>query len=592
MLLSLVAGLLLSPAPDTLQAVTVVADRGVVVSRTDTVQLRSTLDVAGTLQLFPGLYVGDYGYGAGLKSVSLRGFGSAHTAIYVDGVRVGNVQSGQNDLGMLGFENFSTAVVDYAQNSISFHTARPQFTGRPVAGRVQLYGGSFGTWLPYGRVDFRLGDKVSLSANLGANITKGDYPLADGSRRANNDLRQIRGGLDAWGTMYRGEWHAKAYIHDADRGTPGSLSWPSSDRQRDKNYLVQGLVRKQFTDFYELRASAKGSYDGLYYQSEFGDSDYRQTEFQLNTAHQFRIFSWWSVSLAADVQWDGLDGNMYRESRTGTVIAAATAFRTPRFKADLALEYDGCFEKSGKSWNCFSPSADLRFTVVKGLDIVAFGRRAYRVPTFNELYYPGYGNPELKPEDAWLADLGLDWTGVYGAWTLKAKADGFYNHLTNKIISAPSEDPYVWLPYNIGKVQAYGADVLLGFSYAAGDWKTGFSARYGYQEALDKTPDSYTFGQQIPYVARHTLVLSADGAWRGWSLGLLFNFRSGRRDGTGEMPDWHTLDLTAGKDFRFGEGLVLGLKFIARNLTDCRYDIVRDYPMPGRSFLGGVEFKF
>ena len=109
MLLSLLAGLFLMPAADTLQAVTVVADRGVVVSRTDTVSL-SQYDVAGSLMQVPGLYVGDYGFGAGLKSASLRGLGSAHTAIYVDGIRVGNVQSGQNDLGMLGFENFSTGL--------------------------------------------------------------------------------------------------------------------------------------------------------------------------------------------------------------------------------------------------------------------------------------------------------------------------------------------------------------------------------------------------------------------------------------------------------------------------------------------------
>ena len=592
MFLSLLAGLLAAPTVDTLQAVTIVADRGVVVSRTDTVLVSSTLDAAGTLMLVPGLYVGDYGYAAGLKSVSLRGLGSAHTAIYVDGVRVGNVQSGQNDLGMLGIENFGSTVVDYAQNSISFNTARPVFAGRPVAGRIRLNAGSFGTWQPYGRVDFRLSDRVSLSANLAGNVSEGDYPLEDGSKRANNDIKQIRGGADAWGLLDRGDWHAKLYFNKAGRGTPGSLSWPSTDRQNDRNYLAQGTLRKQFTDDYELRASVKGSYDDLSYKSEWGDSDYKQTELQVNTAQKYRLQPWWSVSLAADLQWDGLKGSVYEESRTGVVVAAATAFRTDRFKADLALEYGGVFEKDGGSWNSFSPSADLRLTLTEGLYLVAFARRAYRVPTFNELYYPGYGNTELKPEDAWLTDIGLDWVRSFGSWTLKARADGFHNHLTNKIISAPSEDPMVWLPYNVGKVKAYGADLLAGVEYAFDDWKAGFSARYGWQKALDKTPDSYTFDQQIPYVARHTLVLTADAGWKGWALGAIFNLRRGRRDGTGEMPDWNTLDLTAGKEFSIGDGMTLGLKAAARNLLDCRYDIIRDYPMPGRSFLGGIEFRF
>ncbi len=584
MLLSLIAGLMLVPAQDTLQAVTVVADRGVVVSRTDTVSINSTLDAASALMQVPGLYVGDYGYASGLKSVSLRGFGSAHTAIYVDGVRVGNVESGQSDLGMLGIENFGTAVVDYAQNSISFNTAKPVFAGRPVAGRLRLGAGSFGTWLPYGRVDFRVSDAVSMSANIAGNMSRGE--------RDNSDIKQVRGGADAWGVISGGEWHAKLYANGAERGTPGSLSWPSTDRQSDRNYLAQGTFRKQITEDYEIRVSAKGSYDGLSYKSEWGDSDYRQTELQLNTAQKWRLQPWWTVSFAADLAWDGLKGNVYNESRTGAVFAAATAIRLPRLKADLALEYDGTFEKSGGRWNSLSPSADLRFTLVQGIDLVAFGRRAYRVPTFNELYYPGYGNPDLKPEDAWLSDLGLDFCRVYGSWTVKARADGFYNYLTNKIISAPSEDPMVWLPYNVGKVEALGADILAGLDWASGDWNAGFCARYGFQKALDKTPDSYTLGEQIPYVARHTLVLSADASWKGWALGAVFNLRSGRRDGTGEMPSWNTLDVTAGKEFNLGGGMVLGLNAIARNLTGCSYEIIRDYPMPGRNFLCAVQLRW
>ena len=106
----LAAGLQLSARPDTLKAVTVVADRGVVVSRTDTLTVHPSQDVSSTLQQLPGLYVGDYGSLAGLKSVSLRGFGSPHTAIYIDGIRVANIQSGQNDLGMLDLPSVEAVV--------------------------------------------------------------------------------------------------------------------------------------------------------------------------------------------------------------------------------------------------------------------------------------------------------------------------------------------------------------------------------------------------------------------------------------------------------------------------------------------------
>ena len=117
------AGLLLSGLPsdsheslsDSLHAVTITADKGVTVSRADTLKPANSFSVSDVLLQNSGFQVGDNGGFAGLKTVSLRGLGSAHTAIYIDGVRVGNVQSGQNDLGMIGTENLADVVVDYAQ---------------------------------------------------------------------------------------------------------------------------------------------------------------------------------------------------------------------------------------------------------------------------------------------------------------------------------------------------------------------------------------------------------------------------------------------------------------------------------------------
>ena len=590
----MLAGLLVAETPDTLSAVTVVADRGVVVSRTDTVTVSSSFDAADALQSFPGLYVGDYGGLTGLKSVSLRGLGSAHTAIYVDGIRVGNVQSGQTDLGVLDLASFDNAVIDYAQNSVSFHTARPVFGDRSVAGKVRFRGGSFGTWEPYARLDFRLSPKLSLSAHGSGVFTDGDFPYDGDTKRANNDLKQLRGGVDLFGVMDRGDWQAKVWYNDADRGTPGSLSWLSEDRQKDRNAWAQGMVRKAFSDLYSLQASAKYAYDDMKYLSAWGDSRYEQREFQLNTSHKFQLNEWWSASLAADVQHDRLEATGFSATRTGVVSAAAMAFVLPWMRADVALEYDGAFDKDGLSRNAFSPSADVRVRIAPGLDAVGFARRSYRIPTFNELYYPGYGNADLKPEDAWLTDLGLEYnTALSGKWTLKAKVDGFWNNLTDKIISAPTEsDPSIWLPYNVGKVLAKGSDLAAGLTYDDGIWTAGLQARYGFQSALDKTPDSYSYDQQIPYVAKHTVSLAGKAGWQGWLLSAVWNLRSQRRDATGEMPDWNTLDLTLAKPVQLRGCGPLTLSVTARNLTDCRYEVVRGYPMPGRAFYATVEFAF
>ncbi len=592
--ISVVAGLLVAETPDTLQAVTVVADRGVVVSRTDTVQISNSISITDAFASIPGLYVADYGGPAGAKNISLRGLGSPHAVIYVDGIRVGNIQSGQADLGMLDLGTCGGIVIDYAQNSISFNTARPVFGERPVSGKISFRGGSFGTYEPSGRLDFKLSDKVSLSATAGGVFSKGDFPLSDGSRRLNNDVRQVRTGLDSRGITDGGDWHAKAYLNSMQRGTPGTMEWPSTDRQKDRNAFLQGLVRERFSPIYTLHASAKLSFDDMEYQSLWGNNFYRQAEVQLNSAHRFNICRWLEASLAADFCWDGLDADLYDAARTSVFTTVSAAFHPGRFSADIALEYAGTFDKGGQRRNILSPSMDIRWNASDGFDLTAFARRAYRTPTFNELYYPGYGNPELKAEDAWLTGLGMEFKCTFGRnWHFQTKADGFFNYLKDKIISAPTaEDPNIWLPFNVGVAQMAGTDIRASVNYAGNVLKSGISVRYSYQSSIDKTPGSHTFGQQIPFISRHTVVFGANVSCKGWSAVINWNWRGGRYDSTGRMPDYDTLDLTVGKGIKLPKGLALEFKFIARNLTDCRYELAGGYPMPGRSFYGEMDFKF
>ena len=584
----------LEPVTDTLHSVTVTVDKGVVISRKDTLSAANSFSVSDVLLRSPGLHVGDNGGYAGLKTVSLRGMGSAHTSVYLDGVRVGNVQSGQNDLGMINTEDIALTVVDYAQNSIMFNTARPEFGKLPVAGKVRFSAGSFGTYLPSARLDFRLTDRLSLSANSSGVFSKGNFRYGDGLTRSNNDISQIRSGVDLFGNTDYGDYHVKAYFNKSDRGTPGSVAWPSDDRQEDWNAFVQGRMTHRFSSFYMMDLSLKGSYDDIFYSSLYGDSRYGQTEVQLNSAHTFRLNESWKLSMAADLQWDRLASSNYDASRIGFLTAIAAAYVSDRFAADIALEYNAAYDLGAGRRNAISPSADLKYTVFNGLDIIAFARRAYRIPVFNELYYVGYGNPDLKPEDAWMTDLGADFSRkLSSSWTVNVRLDGFCNWLTDKITSAPSpDDPNIWAPYNIGRVLSAGADAVAGMSYTAGQWHCGAEGKYTFQSATDRTPDSYSFGQQIPYIARHVIQINMELRWKGWNMSPRWQWRGGRTDGTGALDDWNTIDLDLSKTFILRGHSALVLKVSAKNLADNHYELVSGYPMPGRNFIGGVEFKF
>ena len=605
---------------DTLNAVTIMADRGAAVSRTDTVLVGNSSSITETLSCIPGIQISDNGGAAGLKTLSLRGLGCQSTAIYLDGVKVSNVQSGQPDLGIIDLAGCASAVVDYARNSISFTTAKPVFRdGARTAGAVRLHGGSFGTFEPAARLDFKLGRGVTISASASGTVCSGDFPYTAGDnsgKRENNDINRIRGGIDLRGMIEDGDWHAKAYCNSAERGTPGSIDWPSSDRQHDLNTFAQALVRKHISPRWSTSAILKAAHDELLYESEWGDSRYSQDEFHVNSSHKYTIRRWIELAGTADCRWNSLKSSGYDASRAEMCLAGAAVLHSRSASAKMTLDCSSIADRTDgqktRVRTTFSPAADIRWSLLKGLDISAFGRRAYRTPTFNELYYPGFGNPGLKPEDAWLGDIGIAYAtssagkkspgtrfgGTAAAWSFTAKADAFFNSLKNKIISAPTEtDPGIWLPYNVGIVRMAGTDLQAGIRRHP---RSGHGAdaslflRYSFQDARDCTSDSAggrTSGTPLPFIARHSLCASADCSIKNWRAAMGWNMRKGRFDAAGRIPDYSTLDLDAVRNVALKGGGTLALKLIARNITDCRYELASGYPMPGRAFYCGIDFK-
>ena len=137
-----------------------------------------------------------------------------------------------------------------------------------------------------------------------------------------------------------------------------------------------------------------------------------------------------------------------------------------------------------------------------------------------------------------------------------------------------------------------GLDIVAGSYYESGDWGASIDFRYSYMSAIDRTPDSYSFGQQIPYLAKHTVTADLKAIWKGYVLNPVWIMKSGRTDGAGSLADWNTLDISLSKRFILGKSLSLGVNLSAKNLLNCRYELVSGYPMPGRSFLGGIEVGF
>ena len=145
-------------------------------------------NMADAVRRFAGTDVRDYGGTGGLKTVSVRNMGAAHTAISYDGVAVSNCQAGQIDIGRFSLDNVESLSLSVGQNEdmlqsarlyasagvLNIETSRPEFLeDRKWQLLFQVKGGSFGLVNPYFRYGQQLGEKTVLSVD-------GDYLRSDG----------------------------------------------------------------------------------------------------------------------------------------------------------------------------------------------------------------------------------------------------------------------------------------------------------------------------------------------------------------------------------------------------------------------------
>mgnify|MGYP006391848929 CR=1 FL=1 len=174
---------------------------------------------------------------------------------------------------------------------------------------------------------------------------------------------------------------------------PGSVSWPSDDRQRDRNAFIQGRMTNRFSHIYTLNLSLKGAYDDIFYTSTYGDSRYGQTEIQINSSHSFQLKRWWKFSVAADVHWDGLVSDNYDARRLSTFAALASSFVAA---VTCSILRALCKEplRTGRILNINVP--DLPLDQIKGIRVTRCGTRhpadqviPQQDPRGNTLYWIG-----------------------------------------------------------------------------------------------------------------------------------------------------------------------------------------------------------
>lgn len=600
----------------------------------------NTHSVADALRYFSGIQLKDYGGVGGIKTVNIRSMGTHHLGISYDGIQLGNAQNGQIDLGQFSLDNVEEITLYNGQKSAIFQPASDFGHAGAIYIRTKepenthlkfktQYGSSdmfrFSTlW------EQKLSETLSSSVSAGFLTASGKYKFRYERRypngetawdttavRQNGDIHAERIEANLFGRLYQGSWQVKGYLYNSARGIPGAIVnnvWRRGERQQDLNTFVQVAFDKNIGDGFSTRWLAKYAYYNTHYVNKDTtqlpvDNRYKQQEVYLSTANVLELLPNWSASLSYDFKWNKLNADTYNfafPTRISNLVSLATAIDYKHLKAQGSILATFINDKthrrgefigmdSNNSLTKFTPALFVNIYPFRGtfFSLRAYVKKSFRMPTFNDLYYTDMGNANLVPESALQYDAGFALNKHFEKGIVRHAEmhfDAYYNTVHDKIVAYPKGQQFRWTMLNLGKVHIKGIDVEAEADFQIGkDLVATARAQYTYQDARDVTdPDDSYYKHQIPYIPWHSGSAILGLSYKNWDLNYSFIYAGERYDEQeniiyNHMEPWYTSDLSLRYQFLLHHTKCI-VQADVNNVLDQDYEVIVNYPMPGRNY--------
>ncbi|MFI8558440.1 TonB-dependent receptor plug domain-containing protein [Pseudomonas putida] len=380
-----------------------------VFTRDDIDRLQPT-SVTDLLTRVPGVQVAPTGGRGSLPGIFIRGTKAAQSLVLVDGVRIANATSGDSGLQFLDVDQIERVEVlrgsrsalygsDAIGGVIQIFTRRA--SGAGLHPRLRLAAGSNHTWQRSLGVS---GNDGATRFNLGASLDE-------------------TAGIDATGLSF-----ASDNDHDAYRNQSLNLSLSHTFGERFEAglNLLDSRGRSEYDEprglspqepYSDFSVSSVGMYfdaqltEGWNTRFEMAHSENRDdsqdklgdTSFPFST---YRDQVTWQNTLALDERNSLiLGGDWYEDrvhastaftetSRWNRALFAQHRFQGEYFSTELGIRHD----QNQQYGDTTTWSSTLTVPIDPANDVLFSYSEGFRAPTFNDLYFPDYNNPTLKPE--------------------------------------------------------------------------------------------------------------------------------------------------------------------------------------------------
>lgn len=230
----------------------------------------------------------------------------------------------------------------------------------------------------------------------------------------------------------------------------------------------------------------------------------------------------------------------------------------------------------------FTPALMLEYKTISTesslLNISAGISKSFRIPTFNDRYWGIQGNPDLKSEEGFNLEAGVNYLHQGAKGHFKTRLGFFYMDVNNWIQWRPG---YVeWEPQNVDRVISKGIEFHADGAVRFGNLETEAGINYTWNPVTNK----YT-GKQLIYAPEHMGNIYAELINRSISFGIDGNLTGKRtHNAVGHTLPTHFLtNLSAGYRLRYNKN-TYNISIQALNIFDTDYQNEAYYAMPGRSF--------
>jgi vitamin B12 transporter len=531
-----------------------------------------------------------------LTTLFLRGTESDQTLLLVDGVRIGSSTSGLAALQDIPLDSVERIEIVRGPRSSLYGSEAiggviQIFTRRTTTGttpHVRVGAGSHGLREASAGIDSAsargwFGADASRQLDDGINACRADAPGfagcgdptpdpdRDGYRRS---ALSLRGGLnfsDAWtleGNALRNEGHNEYDSNPA---------FVLPDNSETVQQVVGGKLRYVPSDRFSLQFIAGRNIDaskdflGDAYLDRFDstrDTASLQGDIGLAAGQLLTLGYDWSHDHGAVASaYPGFDKS--RGNRAGFVQYQG---RFGRNDLQAALRHDDNDQFGGHDTGSVAWGIDA----AHGLRFIASAGNAFKAPTFNELYYPYYGNDALRPETSRSVEAGVAQRLAAWHWQLNA-----YRTTINDLISY---DPTLFTANNLDRASIRGAELTAGATLAGWD----VTAQASVLDPRNRSSDNYD--KLLPRRARRSSRIDLDRAFGAWQLGTSFIAEGGRYDdvaNTIHVGGYATLDLRA----EYALQRDWTLQGEVRNLFDRTYETAAYYNQPGREFAISLRWR-